>query len=153
MGCVSGDYVAVVLVNPDLTSQKQTLEFHYAGKRAIRKAGDGNYFCESFGWYPARSNSFACRSDFELNFRNPKRFTLVATGNKINETTDGDWAISTWKSDPPLDVAGFAFGDFKIYTEKAGSVDVNVYANREPEDVQSAYLSGTSALIPSNGSR
>src|SRR5262249_55020027 len=31
------DYVAVVLANPDLTSQKQTLEFHYAGKRAIRK--------------------------------------------------------------------------------------------------------------------
>src|SRR6266852_5201019 len=129
-----GSYVAVVL--PELTKagQTQTLEFRYAGKRVIRKVGSGSYFCESFGWYPARVNSFASRADFEINFRSPKRYTLVATGSKVSETTDGEWRITSWKSDIPLAVAGFAFGDYLVQTEMAGSVEINIYANREPDD-------------------
>jgi hypothetical protein len=142
-----GEYIAVILPEPTGTGRNSTLEFRYAGKRAIRKAGNGNFFCESFGWYPARAESFASRADFEISFRSPKRYTLVATGNKVSETTDGAWTISTWKSDLPLAVAGFAYGDYKVYTEKAGSIDVEVYANREPDDamsgVQRAFDSGT----------
>ena len=67
-------------------------------------------------------------------FRSPKRYKLVATGNKISETTDGKTTISVWKSDLPLAVAGFAFGDYKVYTEKVGSVEVEIYANRRPDD-------------------
>jgi len=141
-----GEYVAVVLPEPTKAGQNLALEFRYVGKRAIRKAGNGNFFCESSGWYPARPNSFAYRADFEVNFRSPKKYTLVATGDKVSETNDGDWTISTWKSDLPLAVAGFAYGDYKVYTEKAGSIDVQVYANREPDDlmasVQRAFESG-----------
>jgi hypothetical protein len=77
-----GSYVAVVLPEAAQAGQAQTLEFRYAGKRVIRKVGNGSYFCESFGWYPARENSFATRADFEINFRSPKRYALVATGSK-----------------------------------------------------------------------
>jgi len=143
-----GSYVAVVLPEPTQTGQTQALDFHYVGKRVVRQMGPGNYFCESFGWYPTRENSFAFRSNFELNFRVPKRYALVATGNKVGETTDGDWAISTWKSDPPLAVAGFAFGDYKVYTEKAGSVDVEIYANREPDDFMLAIRNITQGAMP-----
>jgi len=129
-----GSYVAVVLPEPTQAGQAQTLEFRYGGKRVIRKVGSGNFFCESFGWYPARANSFATRADFEINFRSPKRYTLVATGSKVSETTDGDWRITSWKSDVPLTVAGFAFGDYAVQTEKAGAVEIEVYANREPDD-------------------
>ena len=129
-----GSYVAVVLPELSQTSQMQTLEFRYAGKRVIRKVGSGSYFCESFGWYPARVNSFASRADFEINFRSPKRYTLVATGSKVSETTDGEWRITSWKSDIPLAVAGFAFGDYLVQTEMAGSVEIDIYANREPDD-------------------
>lgn len=126
-----GDYVAVVLPEATRSGQSQTLEFRYAGKRVIRKMGSGNYFCQSYGWYPSRPNSFAARADFEMVFRSPKSYTLVATGNKVSETTDGDLRVTTWKSDLPLSVAGFAFGDYKVHIEKAGSVDVEIYANRE----------------------
>ncbi len=135
-----GDYIAVTLPEPTQAGKSEALEFHYAGKRVVRRVGNGNYFCESFGWYPARlatltgADSFASRADFEINFRSPKKFTLVATGNKINETTDGDLSITTWKSDVPLAVAGFAFGDYKVYSEKAGNVEIDVYANRQPDD-------------------
>ncbi len=130
----SGEYVAVVLPKPLAANESQTLEFKYAGKRLVRRMGKGVYFCQSFGWYPVRPNSFSSRADFELNIRSPRKHTLIATGTKLGETSDGDWAISKWKSDIPLAVAGFAFGDFKVYAEQAGKVEVEVYANREPDD-------------------
>ena len=141
-----GDYVAVVLGQPLAPGTPQTLEFHYAGKRAIRKAGTGNYFCESSGWYPERPNSFATRADFEMIFRSPKNSLLVATGVKTGETVDGGTRITTWKSDIPIANAGFAYGDYKTFNDKAGDVAVDIYANREGDDImvmiQRAFESG-----------
>ncbi len=130
-----GDYVALTLAEPLKSGSAQTLEFHYAGKRAVRKAGNGNYFCESSGWYPELPNSFSARSRFDLTFHSPKNTILVATGEKISETTDGGTRTSVWKSEIPLAVAGFAYGDYKVYNDKAGEVAVNIYANREPDDL------------------
>ncbi len=130
-----GDYVAVMLGEPLKTGTPLTLEFHYAGKRAIRKAGNGNYFCESSGWYPELSDSFSTRSDFEITFHSPKNTVLVATGEKISDTMDGGTRVTQWKSEIPLATAGFAYGDYKEYDDKAGDVAVNIYANRGPDDV------------------
>jgi hypothetical protein len=130
-----GDYVAVILPQPLALGAAQTLEFRYAGKRAIRKAGNGNYFCESSGWYPERPNSFATRADFDMTFRSPKNAVLVATGAKTSDTVDGGTRITTWKSEIPIAVAGFAYGDYKPYNDKAGDIAVDVYANREPDDL------------------
>lgn len=130
-----GNYVAVILAQTLKADEPQTLEFHYAGKRAIRKAGSGNYFCESSGWYPDRPNSFSARAGFDLTFHSPKNTVLVATGEKTGETVDGGTRISTWKSEIPLAVAGFAYGDYKIANDKAGDVAVDIYANREPDDL------------------
>ncbi len=143
-----GEYVAVVLPEATRTGQSLMLEFHYAGKRVVRQVGNGSYFCQSFGWYPTRGDSSAGRADFEINFRSPKKFTLVATGNKVNETTDGDWSVTTWKSDPPLAVAGFAFGDYKLYSEKAGNVDIDIYANRQPDDNMHSIEQSSQGMLP-----
>ena len=148
-----GDYVAIVLKNATDASRKEDIEFQYGGKRAIRRAGDGNYFCERIGWYPAVLSSelgveeFAARSDFELNFRSPKKYGLVATGHKVSETTEGNLLLTTWKSEIPLAVAGFAYGAYKTYTEKVGDVEVQVFANRQPDDllrsIQHDYTNAT----------
>lgn len=130
-----GDYVAVVLAQPLKPGTPLTLEFRYGGKRAIRKAGNGNYFCESSGWYPERPNSFSARADFSLTFHSPKSSLMVATGEKTSDTVDGNTRITTWKSEIPLAVAGFGYGDYKLINDKAGDVVVDVYANREPDDV------------------
>lgn len=130
-----GDYVAVVLNAPLRPEEPLALTFSYGGKRAIRIAGHGNYFCESSGWYPDRPNSFSTRADFDLTFRSPKGSVLVATGDKTSETVDGNTRITTWKSQIPLAVAGFAYGDYKVSSEKADNVGVDIYANREPDDV------------------
>jgi hypothetical protein len=129
-----GDYVAVVLPTPTTSGAAQTFEFTYSGKRVIRQVGPGNYFCQSLGWYPSLEYVFASRADFEMAFRCPKNLTLVATGDKISETTEGDWKISDWKSSAPLSVAGFAFGQYKLYTEKSGNITIEAYANADPTD-------------------
>ncbi len=129
-----GDYAAIVLPEPTRADASDTLEFRYAGKRVIRKVGAGNFFCQSYGWYPAISDSFAARSNFEMTFRSPKKYTLVVTGQKTSESPEGDNLVSQWKSDIPLSVAGFAFGDFKLQTEKVGEVNIEVYANRNPDE-------------------
>jgi hypothetical protein len=136
-----GDFVAVILNEPTTLTDKQIVEFQYAGKRVVVRVGDGNYACESFGWYPAPFQSelgvdqFALRTNFDLTFRSPKKFKLVATGEKISETVDGKEIISKWKNEKPLTVAGFAFGDYKLVTNKVGDIEVDVYANNQPDDL------------------
>ena len=141
-----GDYLAVILAQPLQTGAALSLEFRYVGKRAIRKAGNSNYFCESSGWYPERPHSFSARSDFDLTFHSPKNTVLVATGEKTGETVAGNTRITTWKSEIPLAVAGFAYGDYKIANDKAGEVAIDIYANREPDDlmaqIQRVFESG-----------
>ncbi|MBZ5499917.1 MAG: hypothetical protein LAP85_26255 [Acidobacteriia bacterium] len=130
-----GDYVAVVLPAASVPGESQTLEFTYAGKRIIQKTGNGSYFCQSYGWYPSLPVDFATRADFEMTFHSPKGYTLVATGSRVSATTEGDSVVTNWKSNPALAVAGFAFGRFKLYTEKTGNVTIEAYANPEPDDM------------------
>lgn len=136
----SGDYLAVVLKEPTQAGLALALAFQYDGKRVVYKVGNGNYFCPSFGWYPAPFeaeigvDSFAFRSNFDLTFRSPKKYKLIATGRKVDETTDGKELITTWKSDIPLAAAGFAFGDYKVVTDKVGDVEIQVYANNQQDD-------------------
>lgn len=150
-----GAYVAVVLPAPAQAGQPLTLSFHYAGKRVVREVGAGNYFAESFGWYPSRMAQdgvdFAGRFDFDLHFRSPKKFSLVATGNKVSETTDGSDLVTEWKNDAPLTVAGFAFGDYKISTEKVGPIEVQVFANRSADDQMQMVQNAVDGALP--GSR
>jgi aminopeptidase N len=105
----------------------------------IQQVGPGNYFAQSFGWYPSRianseGDEFAGRYDYHMRFRCPKQDLLVATGNKMNDTIDGKDRVTEWQSDIPLAVAGFAYGDYKEVTTKVGNVEVQVFANNQADD-------------------
>ncbi|MGB6874555.1 MAG: M1 family aminopeptidase, partial [Candidatus Acidiferrales bacterium] len=143
-----GDYVAVVLPQATTQGQEETLTFEYAGKHMVLKVGTGNYFCPSYGWYPGTTDEFATRADFEMTFHTPKKLTLVATGDKAGESTDGNWTITKWKSPVPQSVAGFAFGDYKVYTDKVGNIDVEAYGNRNPDDFLSAVQNMVNPTLP-----
>ncbi len=142
-----GYYVVVVLPQITRAGRDQTLEFHYAGQKAVRKMGSGNYFCESSLWYPESGDNFNVWTGFDMTFHSPKQYLFVATGTKVSETKDGDWLVTKWKSDKPLAVAGFAFGDYKLFTDKAGDVSVEVYANRNPDDVMEAFQNAEFAPV------
>jgi hypothetical protein len=144
-----GDFVVVVLPAAP-PAGKHSLQFHYAGKHAIRNVGSGNYFAESYGWYPAYgdSNAFATRANFNLTFTYPKKFSLVATGDKTGEASDGKQTTSTWKSPIPLAVAGFSFGDYKISTQKVGDIQVDAYVNRNQDDTLGSISTSLNSELP-----
>src|SRR5262249_23043408 len=65
----------------------------------------------------------------------PQRYTLVAVGNLVKETKDKDTAVSEWKSDVPLAVAGFNYGEFRRKTVKsAAGIEIEALANPELPD-------------------
>jgi Peptidase family M1 domain len=143
-----GDYVAVVLPQPSEANKAITLQFHYGGKRVVLKVGNGNYFCQSNLWYPESPNTFATRANFEMTFHSPKNYILVATGSKTGQDAAGNMIVTTWKSPKPLAVAGFAYGDYKLVTDKAGDVNVEIYANRVPDDMLASIQADVDNSLP-----
>lgn len=81
-----GDYLVVGLSQPTVTGATATLTFLYADSHLIRKVGAGNYFCLSYGWYPALPDSFATRANFDLAFHSPRKFILAATGQEVGNS-------------------------------------------------------------------
>ena len=153
-----GDYLAVVAPEPFPVGDN-TLRFRYAGKRIVRKVGNGNFFCRSFGWYPTygmgryslTTNVFAARSDFAITLRVPKRYQAVVTGDKVGEHKEGKYWVTEWKSDLPLAVAGFAYGDYKVVTRSVGNIQVEVYANKQPDDFMHGIEMAASDPLPRQG--
>jgi hypothetical protein len=104
---------------------------------------------------PVGTGTFAFRSDFEINFRSPKKYGFVATGRKVSEKAEGNWLLTSWKSDIPLAVAGFAFGEYRLRTEKVGEIEVQVYTNTRPDDSLKAiqdYFDNSMGELAAGGS-
>ena len=72
-----------------------------------------------------------------MTFRVPKGMQIAATGSKVSESTEGNHAVSVWKSEVPITVAGFNFGAFKEETAQLEKppMAVESYANTAPPDV------------------
>src|SRR5258708_34910602 len=79
----------------------------------------------------------------------------VETGDKAGETTDGKESVTTCKSENPIAAAGFAFGDYKVVTDKVSEVEIQVYANNQPDDllkrIQRHFDDPLSDLAPGPG--
>ena len=124
------DLLAVVLPEPAQSGQID-LEFVYGGE-VLAEAGSGLLYVGARGtWYPNRGMAMA---DFDLEFRYPQGWTLVATGKPTptsrSETVarPDDLQTSRWVSDRPIPLAGFNLGKYKVVTVQAGSVPVETYA-------------------------
>ena len=70
---------------------------------------------------------------YELGFRWPRRLQLVATGKKLEEREEGEWRMGRWKSEAPIPVAGFNLGEYASEVVEAGSLKIELYANRQLE--------------------
>jgi Peptidase family M1 domain len=130
------DTVLVVLKAPVQEGQQLRLEVSYHGS-VISDAGNGvEYVGEHETWYahPAGLGDFA---SFDLSFRWPKRFTLVATGNEVESHSEGDFETGRWVSGVPFAVAGFNLGEYQSEIANASQPRIELYANHE---IESAIL-------------
>jgi len=123
---------------------RSTIITSYDGKEAVSNEGGENYYpIARLDWYPNNASvSFGEFADYDLTFRIPKGMKMVATGNLISEREEGGQAVSVWKSDVPLTVAGFNFGKFRREEAKLDrpSYKVESYANLEVPDVVKSLL-------------
>jgi len=132
------DLVAVVFAEPLRTGQRLELRFVYEGE-VLSEAGAGLLYVGARGtWYPNRGLAM---SSFDLEFRYPAGWTLVATGKRTDAKSSpssgdpgarGDLAageqVSRWVSERPIPVAGFDLGKYERVVAHAGDVTVQTYA-------------------------
>jgi len=137
------DQVAVILREPPKKGQTINLRFVYGGE-VLAEAGNGLLYVGERGmWYPNRG---LVMSDFDLTFRYPPGWTLVATGkpvapSKSSESSTGqnlpsntsDDQVTRWVSERPIPFAGFDLGKYVRGSAQAGDVTVEAYATTSVE--------------------
>jgi hypothetical protein len=129
------DLVAVVFPEALRTGQRLELRFVYDGE-VLSEAGAGLLYVGARGtWYPNRGLAMA---NFELEFRYPVGWTLVATGKRTDAKIASDRGagaaplggeqVSRWVSERPIPLAGFDLGKYERVVTHAGDVTVETYA-------------------------
>ena len=126
------DIVAVVFAEPLREGQRLQLRFQYSGA-VLSEAGGGLLYVGARGtWYPNRGLAM---SEFDLQFRYPAGWTLVATGKRAPPAAEEDSGkpaageqVGHWISEHPIPMAGFNLGQYVKASARAGKVEVDTYA-------------------------
>lgn len=125
------DWIVVVLPTAHPAGERFRLSFAYQGN-VITDVGNGVLKVGERGsWYPNRS--LFPRANYDLTFQFPERLTLVATGDRVEETVSAGWKHSRWVSRVEIPVAGFNLGVYDSRTLRVGGTSLEVYATREAE--------------------
>jgi hypothetical protein len=144
------DLVAVVFSQPLTAGKALFLKFIYSGS-VLSDAGGGLFYVGARGtWYPNRGIAMA---NYDITFRFPPSYTLVATGKQVSLGQDGGQSSGHWISDGPIPIAGFNLGRYIRNTAQAGEVEVSSYATRGvekdiPKQSPSVPNSGSQSPIP-----
>jgi hypothetical protein len=123
------DLLAIVLPKPLIAGQKMRLRFKYGGA-VLSNAGGGLLYVGARGtWYPNRGLAAA---DYDLEFRYPAGWDLVATGRPVelpaggaNPSTD---QVAHFVSERPMPLAGFNLGKYIRADARGSDAKVTVYA-------------------------
>jgi len=127
------DSLLVVLPAAAKAGEEFRIEVAYRGS-VISDAGNGIAFVGERGAWYAHATGEEQFVPFDLRFRWPRRYTLVATGAKSEAAEEGDTKHARWKSEVPFAVAGFNLGEYKAETAGAGRPQIEIYANSQLED-------------------
>jgi len=142
--------LSLILPQTTVKDRVYTVEIEYEGNKVIHNEGQGNYSVDAReNWYPAVS-VFRDRATYDITFHAPKGLTLVGVGKLAGERREAGEMVTEWKSDEPLLVAGFNYGDFKK-RERVDDVTktaLEAYATTEPPDVM-AFAARNIVLAPS----
>ncbi len=142
------DLVAVVF--PRTLRDGQTIGLHFTyGGEVLSEAREGLLYVGARGtWYPNRGLEMA---NFDLSFRYPAGWTLVATGKRVEDTPAGGnpgEQRSHWVSDRPMPLAGFNLGKYSRVAARAGDVQVEAYAT---DVVERSFPQAATQAAPPSG--
>src|SRR5271157_30186 len=124
------DTVAIVFPEPLQSGAHFQLRFSYAGQ-VLADAGGGLLYVGAHGtWYPNRGIAMA---NYDLTFRFPRPWSLIATGKRVSLERDGNDFVGHWISQKPIPIAGFNLGEYVRSTAKSGEIVVDAFAARGTE--------------------
>ncbi len=139
------DVIAVILPTPLRSGQKLELSFEYSGSVLSEAANGLLYVGEHGTWYPNRGFAMA---SFDMEFKYPQQWTLVATGRRREDRSEGGEQFARWISDRPVPVAGFNLGKYSQTTTQAGNVTVLTYATSTVEKGFAALSETLPSQVP-----
>lgn len=130
MGHRQNQTFLIVLEKPMAAGRTYKIEFRHRG-RVILPAGNDVFFVASrVNWYPARETG---HSTYDLSFTLPKRLTVVAAGDLVEDREEGETRVVRWRTPAAVRLAGFNVGDYDKVTVKRSGLAVTVYSNRSTE--------------------
>src|SRR5262249_52391641 len=107
-----GADVAVQFSTPLTRGTPVRLTLTYDG-RAVLEGSDGRYSVGARdSWYP-NLGTFDDLATYAMTFRYSARNVLVSVGEQVSERVEGGQKIALWRSDVPIRVAGFNYGDYQ----------------------------------------
>jgi hypothetical protein len=129
----------LILSEPAKPGEKYKIKISYAedstrDSRIVSSRGSGLYYVTSReSWFPS-FGAFDDRTQYEIHISSPKRFKLAASGQLISSTKDKEDLVTVWKSELPLSVIGFNYGDFVEATMSVKDLSVTAYSGKEVPD-------------------
>jgi hypothetical protein len=139
------DVIAVILPSALNVGQKAELSFDYSGAVLSEAANGLLYVGEHGTWYPNRGLAMAV---FDMEFRYPPGWTLVATGRRVEGESSGPGLSSRWVSERPVPVAGFNLGKYSQTVTHSGKVAITTYATSNLERSLQAAVTPEPGAIP-----
>lgn len=125
------EVVLLTLPEPPSPDAALRLRFEYSGG-VVSRAGESVFLVTNRGdWYPRGEPSF---TDYEMTFRHPAQYDLVATGELVDESVDGGVREVRFRSPAPIRMAGFNVGDFATASREVDGYQVEIRANRRVEE-------------------
>ncbi len=125
------DLFVVLLPRALHAGEEAELKFVYSGS-VLSEAGGGLMYLGARGiWYPNQGPDMAT---FDLEFRYPASWTLVASGHRTSLQSAGAEQISHWMSERPVPLAGFNLGQYVSSSAHVGETLVETYAARGVEE-------------------
>ena len=124
------DWLVVFLPSALQTGKPVALKIAYSGAVLSEAANGLLYVGEHGTWYP---NLGFTLSSFDLEFRYPLEWTLVAVGRRTGLNVEGGAQVSHWVTERKVPVAGFNLGKYEHVETRVGGVSVETYATKTVE--------------------
>ncbi len=124
------DTVTVIFPQPLAAGQILQVTFTYSGS-VMSEAGGGLLYVGARGtWYPNRG---AAMSNFDLEFRYPSEWKLLATGKRVANASQDGMEEARFVSEQPVPLAGFNLGKYVNTPLTVGTTPLDVYSARGME--------------------
>ena len=144
--------VALLFRDPLPRGTPVRVVFEYEG-RDVLQGSDGLYVVRAReSWYP-NLGTFTDLATYDMTFRYSERHQLVGVGELVEERVAGGRKVARWRSQTPIRVAGFNYGEFDKRSQRDtdSGLALDVYAIRGAQNFGS--MAGNALADAMNASR